>query len=294
MIGAIVQARMGSARLPGKVMLEAAGKPMLGHLLERLSAAQTVQSVIVATSTDPRDDVIARFCAARGTPVFRGSETDVLDRYYQAAWKFACSTVVRITADCPLVDPEIVDTMVVEFLSHRAEYDLVTNRHPLTFPDGLDLDVMSLRALAHAWRHAREPHQREHTVPYFWESGMRVRNVEHSEHLFARYRWTLDYPEDFALIARLFEALYEPGRVFPMREILAYLAEHPELSALNAKYLPAASADDVGAAVPAALCGRDGRTHIDGRTRITGDGRDARAHITHAPKELAELSGHRR
>lgn len=258
MIGAIVQARMGSTRLPGKVMREAAGQPMLGHLLERLEHARTVQTIVVATSTDPRDDPIARFCEARGTLVSRGSETDVLDRYYQAAWRHACSTVVRITADCPLLDPAIVDRLVREFVAHRDQYDLVTNRYPLTFPDGLDLDVFSLRALAHAWRHARAPHQREHVVPFFWESGMRVRNIVHPDDLFQRHRWTLDYPEDFALIARLLEALYEPERVVGMEEILAYLDDHPELCALNAMYLPAAIERQAPVETMAAVAGDSG------------------------------------
>ncbi|HET7565282.1 MAG TPA: glycosyltransferase family protein [Gemmatimonadaceae bacterium] len=249
MIGAIVQARMGSTRLPGKVMLEAAGKPMLGHLLERLEAAATVEAIIVATSTDARDDPIVAFCEARGTPVFRGSETDVLDRYYRAAWAFACSVIVRITGDCPLIDPGIVDMLVLDFVAHREEYDLVTNRHPLTFPDGLDLDVFSRRSLAQAWAHARTPHQREHTVPYFWESGMRVHNVTHPDNLFLRHRWTLDYPEDYALIRRLLDALYKEGHVFGMADILAYLAKHPALSALNARYLPAAALIDDEAAL---------------------------------------------
>jgi spore coat polysaccharide biosynthesis protein SpsF len=237
-IGAIIQARMGSTRLPGKVMLEAAGKPLLDHLMERLSFSTTLEKVVVATSTDKRDDVIEEFCKSQSIPVFRGSLNDVLDRYYRAAKYFELDIVVRITSDCPLIDPVLVDEMVRFYAEHKDQYDLVTNRHPLTYPDGLDADVMSAACLEHVWRHATEPHQREHTIPYFWEAGMRVYNFEHPDLLFNRYRWTLDYPEDYELIKCIFESLYKEGELFTTQNILDYLAINPKLSNINAKYLP--------------------------------------------------------
>jgi spore coat polysaccharide biosynthesis protein SpsF len=229
---------MGSTRFPKKVLLLAVGKPLLELLVERLSFCTTLDRLIVATSTDERDTPIAELCAAIGVPVFRGSEHDVLDRYVQASREYGLDVIVRITADCPLIDPALVDEMVRFFLEHEGEYDLVTNRHPLTFPDGLDVDVMAMSGLEHAWRHATEPHQREHTIPYFWDSGMRIFNFEDAENGFFHHRWTLDYPEDYELIRQVFEALYCKGTLFTTKEILDFLAMHPEISRLNACYLP--------------------------------------------------------
>lgn len=237
MIGAIIQARMGSTRLPGKVMLKAAGKPLLGLLVERLSYSTLPDEIIVATSVDPQDDVIADYCASQGIALFRGSQSDVLDRYYQAARYYQCDIIVRVTSDCPLTDPVLVDEMIRVFIERQHEYDLVTNKHPLTYPDGFD--VMAIKALADAWEHATTPYQREHVVPYFWEMGMRVHNVEHPDRIFYQHRWMLDYPEDYELIRRIFEALYCEGRVFSIHDILNYLTLHPDLAKLNAKYIPA-------------------------------------------------------
>jgi len=237
-IGAIVQARMGSTRLPGKVLFEAQGKTLLEHLMERIGYCKTLDFTVVATSTNPRDDVIVALCCNHGFPVFRGSEMDVLDRYHEAARHFRFDVVVRISSDCPLVDPALTDEIISVFMNHRDEYDLVTNRHPLTFPDGLDVDVMSFSALEHVWRNATEAHQREHTIPYFWESGMRVFNFEHPDNLFVKHRWTLDYWEDYQLIKAIFEGLYRPGHPFGMKDILNYLKTHPHLFDINAAYLP--------------------------------------------------------
>lgn len=232
---------MGSTRLPGKVLREAAGKTFLEHLLERLGYCHTLDSIVVATSTLSADNPIAQLCEELGSACFRGSEGDVLDRYYAAALEHSATTVVRITADCPLVDPAVVDQIVAFQQAHRTEYDLVTNRYPLTYPDGLDVDVMPLEALAFVHAHARSANQREHVIPYFWESGMRVKNIAHPKNLFARHRWTVDYEEDAQLVGSVFEALYRPGQPFGMQAILDYLALHPDVAALNARYLPAPS-----------------------------------------------------
>lgn len=239
MILAIVQARMGSTRLPGKVLRVAAGKTLLEHLVERLGGARRVDAIVVATSDLPGDDAIAEVCERAKISCFRGSERDVLDRYYRAAAERGADTVVRITADCPLIDPEVVDHIVGVQQHDPGLYDLVTNRYPLTYPDGLDVDVVPFAALAVAWREAKTPYQREHVIPYFWESGMRVHNVEVAGGLFFKYRWTVDYEEDAQLVEAILESLYVPGRVFGMREIIQYLDGRPELSLSNAKYIPA-------------------------------------------------------
>ena len=229
---------MGSTRLPGKVMLEAAGKPLLGHLIDRLQRSVTVDQIIIATSTAQIDQVIVDFCKSEKICVFRGSNADVLDRYYQAATRYSVDTIVRITSDCPLIDPQLIDEIVPFFLDHAHEYELVTNRHPLTFPDGTDFDVMSFAKLQYVWERATEPHQREHVVPYFWESGMRVFNVEDPERRFQQHRWTLDYPEDYRLIRHIIEALQRNGEFFSSQNIIDFLAHNPELPQINSKYIP--------------------------------------------------------
>lgn len=219
--------------------MPAAGKPLLEHLMERVAVCGTVDRAIVATSTNSLDDAIVDFCQHRGFPAFRGSEFDVLDRYYRAARHYDLDVIVRVTADCPLFDPPLADRMITLFLQHAGDIDLVTNRHPLTFPDGLDVDVMSMAGLEHAWRNAKTPYQREHTIPFFWESGMRVLNVEDPGRLFYRHRWTLDYLEDYQLIKAVVEGLYRPEHVFGVEDIINFLKSRPELSKLNAAYLPA-------------------------------------------------------
>jgi spore coat polysaccharide biosynthesis protein SpsF len=238
MIAAIIQARMGSTRSPGKVLRTAAGKTLLAHLIERLGFAQSLDQVIVATSIEPRDAPIADLCTSLGVPCFRGSETDVLDRYYQAASAAAAETVVRITADCPLVDPAIVDEVVGVLQREPKRWDLVTNRHPLTFPDGMDVDAMPMAALRHAWNHASTQSQREHVIPFFWETGLRVRNVESPVNHFYTHRWTVDYDEDVELVSAIFDGLYTPSKPFTLQEILDFVSEHPELCAINARHLP--------------------------------------------------------
>ena len=238
MIGAIVQARMGSTRLPGKVMREAAGKPLLGHLLERLSYCQHLQKTIVATTTSARDNVIEDFCCSLGVAVYRGSEHDVLDRYYQAAKALGITCIVRVTSDCPLIDPELVDEKIAFFMNKLDDYDLITNRHPLTYVDGLDFDLIPLQALDAAWKTARKPHQREHVVPFFWEYGMRVLNFEDTRRLFYSHRWTLDYVEDYELIKSIYSGLYKDGQRFTTTNVLQFLYANPQLSQINAKYLP--------------------------------------------------------
>jgi spore coat polysaccharide biosynthesis protein SpsF len=218
--------------------MEAAGKPMLGHLLDRLAFNRTLEAVVVATSQEGRDDPIEEYCRGRGATFFRGSETDVLDRYHGAAGANELDVIVRVTADCPLIDPTLLDEMVDLFLAHGGAYDVVTNRNPLTFPDGIDLDVISRAALEEAWLRATLPRHREHVVPFFWESGYRVLNHEDPARGFRRHRWTLDYPEDFELIRRILEALHRDGQLFTRHDVLAFLAAHPDLPSLNARFIP--------------------------------------------------------
>ena len=227
---AIVQARMGSTRLPGKVLLPLAGKPVLGHVVERLSYCHTLDGVVVATTTEPSDDPVVEFCDAAGVPVFRGSEDDVLDRYHRAAAKFDADPVVRITADCPAVDPVVVDRVVSGFLD--GGYDLFGLMGE--FPDGLDCTVFARGALDRAWKEAALASEREHVGPYIENHPelFRVGGIEvfHGQ---GHQRWTLDEPEDYELLEAIFDALYRPDDPFSSEDVIEFLDRHPELMAIN-------------------------------------------------------------
>ncbi|MBC8431759.1 MAG: aminotransferase class III-fold pyridoxal phosphate-dependent enzyme [Desulfobacterales bacterium] len=233
MIMAIIQARMGSTRLPGKVLADINGRPMLWHVVHRVQSAKSIDHVVVATSVNPADDPVAGYCLDNGYRYFRGSETDVLDRYYQAAKQFKAETVVRITADCPLMDPLVVDKVVKTFL--KGDYDYVTNTLRYTFPDGIDVEVFSFPALKTAWQEAKSPLEREHVTPYLRNSGrFRICNVENEVDLSNRYlRWTVDEPSDLEFIRALYSKNGSGGLALSMDAILRLLDQKPELTKIN-------------------------------------------------------------
>ena len=235
-----MQARLGSSRLPGKVLLPLAGKPMLWHIVDRLRRAPGVAGVGVATSDRPGDEPLREFCRAEGIPVFAGDERDVLDRFYRAAVTFGGDPVIRVTADCPFVDPEIIGRLVAQY--HAGQYDhfavatgsVAHGSKDARFPDGLDAECIRLAALEKAWKEATEPSDREHVTPYLYRVAGRFRNgmlpaAEHHGDL----RWTVDHAADFAVVEKVYEALWRADRPFLMPEILAFFAAHPEVRALN-------------------------------------------------------------
>lgn len=232
LVAAIVQARMGSTRLPGKVLMELAGRPLLWHVLERARRVPGIDRLIVATTRQPADDAIEAFCRAEGCACHRGSEDDVLDRYHGAAQEAGATVVVRITADCPLLDPE-VSGRVVEALD-RNGCDYASNTLEQTFPDGLDTEAFTAAALDKAWREARLASQREHVTPYLWQNGglFTLCAVKQARDLSA-LRWTVDRPEDLAFVRAIYGHLHRPGSVFHMDAILALLERHPELERIN-------------------------------------------------------------
>jgi spore coat polysaccharide biosynthesis protein SpsF len=237
----VVQARTGSSRLPGKVLLPVAGAPVLVRMLERVLAARARFDIVVATTGRPEDDTLAQIVRRFGARVFRGHPTDLLDRHYRAARAARADVVVKIPSDCPLVDPGAIDRVLGHFLSDPGRYDFLSNLHPPTWPDGNDVEVMTFAALAQAHRSASGRHEREHTTPYLWDrpERFRVGNVawEGGLDLSMTHRFTLDYPDDYAFVAAVYEALWRPDRpVFSLAEILALLDERPELRAINARY----------------------------------------------------------
>ena len=228
---AIIQARMGSTRLPGKVMKDLGGATVLARVVNRTRRARLIDEVVVATTTAPGDDVIVDECRRLGVACFRGDENDVLDRYYQCARQFAADAVVRITSDCPLVDPELIDATVERFL--EGKHDYVTNGVPATFPRGLDVEVFTSDSLAFAWREAKESYERVHVTPYLYEQEGRFRvALLASTGDYSHHRWTLDTNEDLELIRVIYEHF---GNSDDMRwlEVLNMLDGEPELLALN-------------------------------------------------------------
>ena len=225
---AIIQARMNSSRLPGKVLADVAGRPMLWRVIHRVKKSTAVKRVMVATSDQPADDAIADFCRVHEIALFRGSETDVLDRYYQAARGCAAQTVVRITGDCPLIDGAVIDKVVEAFFHSGADY--AANTLLSTYPDGLDTEVFSIAALQTAWRDAKLPAEREHVTPYLHTSGrFRVANVANDfDAAAAQMRWTVDEPRDLDFVRAIFARFND--RPFTCDDVLRLLRQAPELN----------------------------------------------------------------
>ena len=250
---AIIQGRMSSSRLPGKILADIAGQPMLQRVFIRTSRAASVSQTIFATTTDPSDDPVAEYCDFSGIPFTRGSLYDVLDRYYQTAKQAKADVVVRITADCPVIDPELIDDVVNVVISDQSSVDFAANRLPppwkRTYPIGLDTEVCTFAALERAWREAKEPHHREHVMPYFYEGvelttvnrqlqtgtsprGFNIALLHHTTD-FGDYRWTVDTPEDLEFMRQVY-ARFNERDDFSWKEVLDLVHDHPELMKINA------------------------------------------------------------
>lgn len=228
---AIVQARMSSSRLPGKVLLPLAGKPVLAHVIERLQSCKSLDDLVLATSIEHEDDAIEQWCNANRVHCFRGSLNDVLDRYYQAAIHYKADVIVRITADCPLIDPDIVDEVIEGFLSGNFDAFSLAGE----FPDGLDCQVFAYSAIEQAWREAKLPSEREHVGPYIEKSHpekFKIGGLEKFKRL-SHHRWTLDESRDYEFLQAVFERLYKEGVLFRTSEILALMEGEPDLMQIN-------------------------------------------------------------
>ncbi|HEY3272827.1 MAG TPA: glycosyltransferase family protein [Methanocella sp.] len=230
----IVQARMSSTRLPGKVLMDIEGKPMLQHIIERLKTCRNADRIVVATSDSAQDRAIVELAERCGAGSYAGSLEDVLDRYYQAAKKYGADVVVRITADCPVIDPELVDRVIKEYLDHKDSYDYVSLGTPNRYPDGLDTELVSFKALEKAWKEAKLASEREHVMPYIWKNPtiFRIGGVP-AENDLSFLRWTVDEDRDLRFIREVYRALYHDGRIFTTADILDLLSERPELLKIN-------------------------------------------------------------
>jgi spore coat polysaccharide biosynthesis protein SpsF (cytidylyltransferase family) len=233
---AIIQARLSSTRLPNKVFEKLEGVTIIERVVARVRACRDVDTVVVATTVNASDLPLVALCAAKGVSVFCGSEDDVLDRYYQAARAFGAQTVVRITADCPLMDPGVMSTVVRAHLTGGSDY--TSNVVKPSFPDGEDVEAFSFAALEKAWREARLLSEREHVTQYFLKNPglFTLRNCENGEDLSA-LRWTVDTAEDLEFIRQVYARLARPDeRVFGLREVCDLLREHPEIVQINSQY----------------------------------------------------------
>jgi len=231
---AIIQARMGSTRLPGKVMKKIKGKTVLRHVVERVGQSELVDEIIVATTMCKHDNVIEEEALSSGAKVFRGSEDDVLARYYYAAKEIDAGVIVRITSDCPLIDPRVVDALVSRFMS--GNYDIATNAGAdllqRTFPRGLDTEVFSFEILEQAFSNAKKTYQREHVTPYIYENGKNVFYYKNDVD-YSKFRWTLDTEEDFELISKIYDELYNGEHNFYLEEIIGLFDREPDLYQIN-------------------------------------------------------------
>ncbi|NBG89529.1 cytidylyltransferase domain-containing protein [Isachenkonia alkalipeptolytica] len=234
-IGVIIQARMGSTRLPGKIMKKLQGKTVLEHVIERVKQSKLIDEIIIATTTHGRDDVIETEALWCGVKVFRGSEDDVLSRYYYAAKENHLDVVVRITSDCPLIDPQILDEGIQYCVNNN--YDIVSNAgsdlSKRTYPRGLDTEIFSFEVLEKSFAYAKETYQREHVTPYIYENFNNAyyykNDIDYSKH-----RWTLDTDEDFLLISEIYKHLYHGEHDFYLSDIVSLFDVKPELFSINA------------------------------------------------------------
>lgn len=231
---AIVQARMGATRLFGKPLKEVLGRPLLDFQIERIKRSQSLDQIVIATTDKKQDDPIAHLAKQLGVELYRGSEEDVLDRYFKAAQNYSADIVVRITGDCPLIDPAIIDQMVKEF-QNKQPLDYLSNALQRTFPRGMDVEIFSFQALEKEAKEASKPEEREHVTPYLYRHPERFKLENFlSKEDNSKYRLTVDTNEDFELISKLIEILYPKNPQFSLDDILKVLKKNPELSAINA------------------------------------------------------------
>ncbi len=232
---AVVQARMQSTRLPGKVLKEILGQPLIAYLIERLKRSRRIDELVIATSTEPADDVIAQYCQQLEVAVFRGSETDVLSRYFNSAKAYNADFVVRVCADSPLIDPALVDELLDEFLQVQPACDYLSNTINQSCPLGMNTEVFTFQALEQAHAKAEQPYEREHVTPYLYRHPELFSiHEKHYQPDLGHVRLTVDTPEDFEMVRLILLGLLVAKKEFGLPDILAFLNEHPELMKINA------------------------------------------------------------
>lgn len=230
---AIIQARMGSSRLPGKVLKQLADRSVLGHVITRLSHSAKIDEIVIATTNCEQDYIITEEAGRYGVPFYRGDEQDVLSRYYHAAKQHQADVIIRVTSDCPLIDPDVCDDVFMAFLEHEADY--ASNVLERSYPRGLDTEVFHMQGLTEAYEQANSGFQKEHVTPYFYQNPDRFKlHSCRCQADLSHFRWTLDTVEDWTLIQAIYNHLYEPGRCFSWTDVLQLMQRSPELQEMNA------------------------------------------------------------
>ncbi|HRP93643.1 MAG TPA: glycosyltransferase family protein [Ignavibacteriaceae bacterium] len=236
----VIQARTGSSRLPNKIFLPLADKPLLIRMYERVAASKLKGTIVIATTTDKSDDKVEELCKEYNLNCYRGHPTDLLDRHYQAGKLFNADAVVKIPSDCPLIDANIIYKVLNFYLDNSDEYDYVSNLHPQSYPDGNDVEIMSFAALKNAWQNATKDFEREHTTPYFWENPdkFKIGNVvwETGLDYSMSHRFVVDYEKDYDLIKRVYDELYPLYPNFTLESILDLFERKPEIIKINEEY----------------------------------------------------------
>lgn len=234
----VVQTRMGSTRLPGKIMMPVLEKPLIYRMMERLMSSRLIGTIVIATTEAPSDDLIEDLCRQYSWNCFRGNENDLLDRHYRAAQSYDAEVVLKIPSDCPLIDPSIIDKGITFYLN--GDFDYVSNLHPASYPDGNDVEIMSFNALETSWKEANRALEREHTTPYIWENPTKFKignfTWESGLDYSMSHRFTIDYPEDYVFIVKIFEELYPKKSNFSLIDILGLLKEKPDIYNINKNY----------------------------------------------------------
>ncbi len=236
----VVQARMQSTRLPGKIMLPILGESLLSRMIERLKMIRYNAEILIATSSEKEDEIIENEAKKIGVHCFRGDLNNLLDRHYQASKLFDAELIVKIPSDCPLIDPKIIDKVFDYYYKNEGQFNYVSNLHPATFPDGNDVEIMTIDCLQKTWLEASKPLELEHTTPYIWENPDKyaIGNVEWETGLdfSMSHRFTIDYLEDYLFIKSVYGELYPQKPNFNLYDILTFLKNKPEIFEINEKY----------------------------------------------------------
>lgn len=237
-IVAIIQARMGSSRFPGKVLKEVNGIPLLKYQFDRVEQSIFITETVIATTVKEQDSLITEFCEQNRISFYRGSEDDVLNRYYECAREYQADIVIRLTADCPLIDPGVIDDVIKIYIEN--DYDFVANTAPpegVTYPEGMDVEVFSLQLIERSAREAKKPSEREHVTHYFWRNPQlfSTYRIDLSKD-FSAYRLTVDYPEDFDVIEAIIYELYTKDPLFSMYDIIKFLDSNPSIVEKNSYF----------------------------------------------------------
>lgn len=231
----IVQARMTSTRLPGKILKEVLGKPLLEYQVERLRRVRNADKIVIATTTNNTDEPVVSLGGRLAVPVYRGPENDVLARYHGAARAYGAGLVVRVTSDCPLIDPGVIDRVIGFYHEHKDAYDYVSNTLQRTYPTGMDTEVFPFTVLDEAYREALDAAEREHVTPFIYRRPERYRIgqvIAYNDT--SRHRWTVDTPEDFELVRRIIEVIYPENPAFSLYDVLNLIDRNPSWTEINA------------------------------------------------------------